>query len=162
MPTYDRHNSYLHQTQWQWINSPANTNLHSAWWDRSPLLKKRILWAPLLWFYYDVSLFFFCPLTFSTSSPLHLSPSSLTLLFFSPSALSSFLACKIVIFSNPLPFAKTVTFRSFSNLELNCANNSLRQLEPYMVLSLVLDAGNIRTLASYFTLLTAQLAIQDM
>lgn len=115
-------------------------------WDRSPLLKKQIftsafhsgfimkflfLWSLLLSFFLRSHIFqvvvFFRPFI-SESSPL---------LYFSspPSPLFLFiLAWDIFILSNPRPFAKTLTFRSFSNLEPNCANNSLRQLEPYMVL----------------------------
>lgn len=77
--------------------------------------------------------FFFPPFISKSSTPLFLLRLTLHHSFI--------LTWKIFIFSNPHPFAKTVTFRSFSSLEPNCANNSLGQLEPYMVLSLVLDAA---------------------
>lgn len=145
---YDQINSYLHLTQWQRINSPANKNQHSAWSDKSPLLKKQIFYERLqsgfirkvfLFSFLLCCLFFSCTLTFSKSSSLHWS----TLLFFSLwlfTTLSFFPSWheRSFIFSNPHPSSKTVTFRSFSNLESNCANNSLRHLEPYMVRSLVL------------------------
>lgn len=108
--------------------------------DRSPLLKKQILRAPSLWVYMKFSLllsFFMHSHIFQVFFPPFISKSSLTFLLSLTLLHSCLLAWNIFIFSNPCPFAKTVTFRSFSNLERNCANNSLRQLEPYMVLSLV-------------------------
>lgn len=134
MPMYEQ--SYLHLTQW--INSAANTNLHSDCWERSPLLKKQIFMSAftlgLLWsltfFLLSIAVFFLHTHIFQVFFPPFISKSSLTFLlcltfFFSSSSWHEI----IFIFSNPWSFAKTLTFRSFSNLELNCADNSLRQLE---------------------------------
>lgn len=129
-------NSNLHLIQWQEIKSTAKINLHSTSWDRSLLLKKLILRAPSLWFYYEASLFIFSLAVFFLYSHIFqvLSPSfifnspslslSLTALrhFSSPSNLSTchfslcHLAWKIFILSHPCPVAKTLTFCSFSSL----------------------------------------------
>lgn len=158
---YDQISGHLHLTQWRWISSPANKNQHSAWWDKSPLLKKQIFYERLQsGFMRKVFIFYFlfCCLFFPLHS--HIFQVFLPPLIYSPFLLSLWLFTTLLffpswhersfIFSNPRPFSKT--FRSFSNLESNCANNSLRQLEPYMVHSLVMDAGHSLTLASYCTL----------
>lgn len=163
-------NSYSHLTQWQWINSPANTNLHSARWDTSPLPKKQIFF----FFFYEsfysgfivkflfIHLLSCCLLLlllqshiFQIFAPPFISDSSALLhsplwLFFSPPLFFFF------FFFLPLGLTDLyslrsssfrqdyITFRSFSSLESNCSNKSLRQLEPYMVLSLVLGVRNSR------------------
>lgn len=125
-----------------------------------------------LWIYCEISFFFFHFLScciflhshiFQVFFPPFISNSSTLIhspprLFFSRLVSATLLllfllAWKILILSDRCPFAKTVTLCSSSNLESNCAKKSLRQLEPYMVLSLVLDAHNIRTLTAWFTLL---------